>query len=222
METAKKKFLHELLHAIKKLAQKLNRNQYAYLSEEDIRSRLCSKLTRKNKSKIGLEDEQKCKRHTDAILTEARILDKNKKSNLIDILFYYTPKNKFIPIKFHDGKVTFFGKNNQCKRNIKNRIGKRILIEIKIGRKESRTSKKIIERIYSDVNKRKKLDFYRCYILYVDRENKLNDELKKQVKVLTRKNKKFRIIYLGCARKGKKLTKYLFYKGKLTKELSER
>lgn len=209
-----------IIEAIKSLAKKLNKRKYCYISEEDIRAYLYHKIITHYKHKIRLKWENKKKNKTfdedtDAVHVQARILGKSGKSHLIDLLIYYSKSKHSIPIKYRNGKVHFL-RTSPKKTN-----KRRYLIEIGISKSERTGSTRIYKKIKSDFNKRKELDFEKCYLLYVDRNgNKFNDKTKEKLIKLTLKDnlkskkRRFRIIYLGCTNKREKMIKYYFAQGK--------
>ena len=205
-----------ILNAIMRMGRSLNKYPYYFVNEEDIRSELYHKLSTHFRRNIHLVCNGKEIGWSNAIHSDAVVIDERKKQHKPDLLIYYTPKK--IPVELKNGRLHFFAKSTQCSQKICKHIKKRRIIEIKISKHELRGKGLIFPRIERDFDKRVKIDFERMYLIFVDRGAKIDDDIKKKVSELTKQDSRCDIIYIGCpVEERKRRVIYWFKHGKVKK-----
>lgn len=191
-ESYRKEAEESIETSVKEIAQIFQKHPYFFINEEDIRCMLYGKVAlnypnpiyykKKPNGEIFLSSAV----HANPYFTIKGIQknEKLKKSDLPDLLLYYKRNNEKNPILTthrisqsktnpydkYKRKVWFFTTNHyagDC-------INERIIVEIKLNKKFSEINKE--DDIRQDINKVKKWDFRKCYILLFDRSNTLDNK----------------------------------------------
>lgn len=204
-------------NSIISVAEKLIKNPYYFVNEEDIRCELYHYLSQSYKQDIILTYNTE-KMVSNSCHADGCILDKNGKKHYVDLQVYYSRRT--IPIKLNKekGRLYFFGNIDQVEKNA-NRIRRRILVEIKFSRLVKSSSAKIYRKILNDYSKRKDLDFEKCYLFYVERWSNIDNITISKIRGLTAKDKRYDIIYVGYPKDRVRCYAIYFKNGKLKKIL---
>lgn len=232
-EPYRKKAEESIETSVKEIAQTFQEYPYFFVSEEDIRCMLYGRVSLNYPKPIYYKKKPNSKVfrssavHANPYLTIKEKNEKLKKSSLPDLLLYYTRNNEKNPILTthkisrsktnpydkYKRKVWFFPTNSQAG----DCIDERIIVEIKLNKKFSEINKK--ESIRKDINKVKKWDFWKCYILFFDRSNTLDDDpdFKSEIIGYTKKDSNkiggnIEFIYVGYSSDGNREGQCLHFK----------
>ena len=205
---------------VKEIAQLFQEYPYYFINEEDIRCMLNNKVSKEYPEPVYYKKKTNGELFiSSAVHSDVIIEDENGKQGKPDLLLHFTKDNKKNPaLTFHKmkrrksgkesldhyrRKVHFFGTNSQAEEV----IDQRIVVEIKMNRKFNKITASKKKELWEDINKLKTWDFWKSYILFFDRSNKINNEFISKIGEIINNqqnshNGNIEFIYIGYSKDG--------------------